>query len=61
MMAEARNTYLSGDRPLTAAERALLVRLTVLFERIVWMVHSYAELILRSMGAPPPAGSPEPV
>ncbi len=55
MMAGVRNRYLSPDLSLTAAERALLLGLTVLFERIVWMVQHYADLLLRTIDAPPPA------
>ncbi len=54
MMSGVRNRYLSPDLSLTAAERALLLGLTVLFERIVWMVQHFAELLLRTIDAPPP-------
>ena len=55
MMVGVRNRYLSPDLSLTAAERALLLGLTVLFERIVWMVQHYAELLLRTIDAAPAA------
>jgi phosphate:Na+ symporter len=51
MMVGVRNLYLASDRSLTAADRALLLRLTALFERIVWMVQRYAELLLRNIDA----------
>jgi phosphate:Na+ symporter len=51
MMSGVRNRYLSPDLSLTAAERAMLLGLTVLFERIVWMVQHYAELLLRTIDA----------
>jgi phosphate:Na+ symporter len=54
MMSGVRNRYLSPDLSLTAAERALLLGLTVLFERIVWMVQHFAELLLRTVDTPPP-------
>ena len=53
MMSGVRNRYLSPDLSLTAAERALLLGLTVLFERIVWMVQHFAELLLRTIDAQP--------
>ena len=41
--------YLAPDQSLSTPERALLLRLTTLFERIVWMVQRYAELLLRNI------------
>jgi hypothetical protein len=48
------NTFrLRADLSLTAAERALLLGLTVLFERIVWMVQHHTELVLRTIDQSP--------
>lgn len=60
MMAGVRNRYLSPDLSLTAAERGLLLGLTVLFERIVWMVQNYAELLLRAIDTQPPVELEQP-
>jgi phosphate:Na+ symporter len=49
MMVGVRALYLAPDRSLNIAERALLLRLTALFERIVWMVQRYAELLLKNL------------
>jgi phosphate:Na+ symporter len=53
MMAAVRNLYLAPDGQLNARERALMLRLTALFERIVWMVQRYAELLQRNMDPNP--------
>lgn len=42
MMAGIRALYLAPDQALTADEKALLLRLTNLFERVVWMLQRYA-------------------
>lgn len=60
MMSGVRNRYLSPDLSLNAAERALLLGLTVLFERIVWMVQHYTELLLRTIDPPPVEAQPRP-
>ncbi len=49
MMAGIRVMYFAPDQALTAPERALLLRLTSVFERIVWMVQRYAELLLKNV------------
>ena len=49
MMAGIRVMYFAPDQALTASERALLLRLTSVFERIVWMVQRYAELLLKNV------------
>ena len=43
--------YFAPDQALTAPERALLLRLTSLFERVVWMVQRYAELLIKNVDA----------
>ena len=58
MMTGVRNLYLAPGQSLSATERALLLQLTALFERIVWMVQRYAELILRNID--PKAGETTP-
>jgi phosphate:Na+ symporter len=60
MMSGVRNVYLSPDRSLTPADRTLLLGITVLFERIVWMVQRYAELLLRTIDAPGVAALDDP-
>lgn len=49
MMGSIRNLYLSPDQALSADERALLLRLTNLFERVVWMIQRYADLLLKNV------------
>lgn len=50
MMGGIRGLHLSPDQALTPDEKALLLRLTTLFERIVWMLQRYAELLLKNLG-----------
>lgn len=50
MMGGIRAMYLAPDQALTASEKALILRITSLFERVVWMVQRYAELLLRNVG-----------
>jgi hypothetical protein len=49
MMGSIRGMHLAPDQSLTAEERALLLRLTNLFERMVWMLERYAELLLKNV------------
>ena len=51
MMGGIRTLYLARDQGLTADEKALLLRLTSLFERIVWMLQRYSDLLLKSVDA----------
>ena len=51
MMGGIRALYLARDQGLTADEKALLLRLTSLFERIVWMLQRYSDLLLKSVDA----------
>ena len=51
MMGGIRNLYLAPDQALTADEKALLLRLTNLFERVVWMLQRYADLLLKNVDA----------
>jgi phosphate:Na+ symporter len=45
MMGRVRNMYLAPEQELPPAEKALLLRLTTLFERIVWMLRRYTVLM----------------
>lgn len=49
MMISIRALYLAPERSLGTVDRTLLLRLTALFERIVWMVQRYSELLLRNL------------
>jgi phosphate:Na+ symporter len=49
MMSGIRSAYLAPDQALTADEKALLVRLTNLFERVVWMIQRYSDLLLKNV------------
>ena len=51
MMGGIRTMYLAPDQALAADEKALLLRITSLFERVVWMVQRYAELLLKNVEA----------
>jgi phosphate:Na+ symporter len=51
MMASLRNMHLAPEHALTSEEKALLLRLTNLFERIVWMVQRYADLLIKNVDA----------
>jgi phosphate:Na+ symporter len=51
MMGGIRALYLAPDQALTADEKALLLRLTSLFERVVWMLQRYADLLLKNVDA----------
>lgn len=48
MMGGIRSLHLSPEQALTAEERTLLLRLTTIFERTVWMLQRYAELLLKN-------------
>ena len=50
-MASLRNMHLAPEHALTADEKALLLRLTNLFERIVWMIQRYADLLVKNVDA----------
>jgi len=39
--------YLSPDQALSPEEKALLLRLTNLFERVVWVMQRYSDLLLK--------------
>ncbi len=49
MMAGIRNMHLAPEQALTTQEKALLLRITNLFERVVWMIQRYAELLLKNV------------
>ena len=49
MMSGIRGLYLAPDLALAADEKTLLLRLTNLFERTVWMLQRYAELLVRNV------------
>ena len=51
MMSSIRNLYLSPDQALSSDEKALLLRLTNLFERVVWMMQRYSDLLLKNVDA----------
>jgi phosphate:Na+ symporter len=51
MMAGLRSLHLAPENELRPDEKALLLRLTNLFERIVWMVQRYADLLLKNVDA----------
>jgi phosphate:Na+ symporter len=51
MMGGIRNLYLAPDQALTPEEKALLLRLTNLFERVVWIMQRYADLLLKNVDA----------
>jgi phosphate:Na+ symporter len=51
MMGGIRSLYLAPDQALAADEKALLLRLTNLFERVVWMLQRYADLLLKNVDA----------
>ena len=51
MMGGIRNLYLSPDQALSPEEKALLLRLTNLFERVVWMMQRYSDLLLKNVDA----------
>jgi hypothetical protein len=51
MMGGIRNLYLSPDQALSRDEKALLLRLTNLFERVVWMMQRYSDLLLKNVDA----------
>jgi hypothetical protein len=51
MMGSIRNLYLSPDQALSQDEKALLLRLTNLFERVVWMMQRYSDLLLKNVDA----------
>jgi len=49
MMGGIRSLYLAPDQALNPDEKALLLRLTSLFERVVWMLQRYADLLLKNV------------
>jgi phosphate:Na+ symporter len=49
MMGGIRALYLGPEQALSAPERALLLRFTTLFERVVWMLQRYADLLLKNV------------
>lgn len=49
MMGGIRNMYLAPDQALSADEKALLLRMTNLFERVVWMIQRYSDLLLKNV------------
>jgi phosphate:Na+ symporter len=51
MMGGIRAMYLAPDQALTADEKALILRVTSIFERVVWMLQRYAELLLKNVEA----------
>ena len=51
MMGGIRNLYLAPDQALSPEEKALLLRLTNLFERVVWMMQRYSDLLLKNVDA----------
>jgi hypothetical protein len=51
MMGGIRNLYLAPDQALNPDEKALLLRLTTLFERVVWMMQRYSDLLLKNVDA----------
>jgi phosphate:Na+ symporter len=51
MMGRIRNLYLAPEQELPPAEKALLLKLTTLFERIVWMLRRYAGLLEQNLEA----------
>jgi phosphate:Na+ symporter len=51
MMGSIRNLYLAPDQALSPDEKALLLRLTNLFERVVWMMQRYSDLLLKNVDA----------
>jgi phosphate:Na+ symporter len=51
MMGRVRNMYLAPEQELPAAERALLLKLTTLFERVVWMLRRYSVLLEQNVEA----------
>jgi phosphate:Na+ symporter len=51
MMGSIRNLYLAPDQALSPEEKALLLRLTNLFERVVWMMQRYSDLLLKNVDA----------
>ena len=58
MMGSIRSLHMAPSQPLSADERAFLLRLTNLFERIVWMLQRYAELLVKNVEADEPADAP---
>jgi hypothetical protein len=50
-MGSIRNLYLAPDQALSQDEKALLLRLTNLFERVVWMMQRYSDLLLKNVDA----------
>ena len=54
-----RQGYLTEQGNVSPAERALLLKVTSIFERIMWMAQRLAQLVGPALGAPPPpAGEP---
>jgi hypothetical protein len=51
MMGGIRSLYLAPDQALSPDEKALLLRLTNLFERVVWMMQRYSDLLLKNVDA----------
>ncbi len=51
MMGSIRSMHLAPDHALSTEEKSLLLRLTNLFERVVWMLQRYAELLLKNVAA----------
>jgi phosphate:Na+ symporter len=51
MMGGIRNLYLAPDQALSPDEKAQLLRLTNLFERVVWILQRYADLLLKNVDA----------
>ena len=51
MMGSIRNLYLAPDQALSPEEKAQLLRLTTLFERVVWIMQRYSDLLLKNVDA----------
>lgn len=49
MMGSLRSLYLAPGHALSADDKALLLRLTTLFERVTWMLQRYADLLLKNL------------
>jgi phosphate:Na+ symporter len=51
MMGRIRNLYLAPEQELPPSEKAVLLKLTTLFERVVWMLRRYAGLLEQNLEA----------
>src|SRR5262249_33099883 len=52
LMERIRQQFLEGEGSVSSSDRAVLLQVTSVFERIVWMTHRLARLLA------PPAGGP---